>query len=920
MLFIQHLSGLIKGLRANKDDEDKFIQSTLQEIKNEIKSADIETKSVAVLKLSYLEMLGYDISWSAFPIIETASSSKLHLKSIGYLAASLSFSSQTDVMILMPNLLKKDLASEPSAALSCFSSVATPELSVDLSADLSRLSTHTRPAIRQKAVAAILVAIKQSNNLDLADFKKRLRERLHDDDAGVLSATVSAITELASLYPTQSLGFAPPLYDLLTSSNNNWMIIKILKLFAALLPHEQRLQKKLYAPLSDLIESTTAVSVLYECVLTCIVGGMLHKNQMAENCLEKLTKFLTDDDHNCELSILRHPHNISDEGKVKYVALLAIAQMIPTHAHLLHAHQDDLLSTLDDPDLTIRLQGLKVVSAIVTTENVEPVMNKLFEQLVPTRPDAAASLKDPRINGSGSGNTNTPSYTRKLAHTVLDICKRDQYTNIPSFAWLIDVVVQLAKVVPGVEMDGDTGRDATSKDDLATCLQSTFLEIPVTYPQTREYSVNISLSLLGEYVESSNGGSSGSSGSSSSSSSIGDGTDVGSSSSSGVMSSIKHAMLPAAVYILGEYAMFLDTPHAAVSNLAHLAHLHPFLTPRLSPCTVAIALTSLGKVYGIHAMLLANAWEEDAGNVKSAQMARLARAAIDAATPCQASNDVDVVERARLLVNLLSVVWGELRKSGSGEKATDGKESEESAMNEANESKENVNVNVKLDNEENTNVDHGDTVATASEAPRSLYLLSSIYFDKPGAVPLDKADMASNVDLDAPLIADLCDEVYTDDEHEKEENHKTTIQVTVDTAEENRRRRQRKAALRAERAENPYYIKSKDERGSQSEEEQEKYHYDVDSIPIVNFQHDEHDEHDNTKHSALFYPKNENKSSTSSRAHSLKSPPLPTSSSQSSLSTPHTPRTTRSPEPHALSSGTVNKVVKKKAKRNEKIH
>lgn len=201
-------------------------------------------------------------------------------------------------MMLMPNLLKKDLASEPSAALSCFSTIATPELSIDLSGELSRLSTHTRPSIRQKAIAAILIAIKQTNDIDLADFKKRLRERLQDEDVSVLSATVSAITELASSFPTQCLGFAPPLYALLTSSNNNWMVIKILKLFAALLPHEQRLQKKLYAPISDLIESTTAVSVLYECVLTCIVGGMLHKNNMAANCLEKLTTFLTDDDRN----------------------------------------------------------------------------------------------------------------------------------------------------------------------------------------------------------------------------------------------------------------------------------------------------------------------------------------------------------------------------------------------------------------------------------------------------------------------------------------------------------------------------------------------------------------------------------------------------------------------------------------------
>lgn len=263
-------------------------------------------------------------------------------------------------------------------------------------------------------------------------------------------------------------------------------------------------------------------------------------------------------------------------------------------------------------------------------------------------------------------------------------------------------------------------------------------------------------------------------------------------------------------------------------------------------------------------MLLANSWEEDTAQVKVQDMAQLARAVIDGIVACALVNDVDVKERTRLLTNLLHMVWGEL---GRCEGAT-------------------------------------------TEAPHSLYLLSSIYFDKPGAVPLE-----DDVDLDTPLLVDLENEVYTDDEGEREEMRSSTVEERgVDTAEENRRRRHRKAALRAERAANPYYIKSKSDR-QESESENED---DVDSIPIVKFEPDEQyvendsqngfqyqdqDVRDSTPHTALFYPK------SSSRSQSLKSastPPLHTSSSQSSLSTPH------SQEPQALSTGTVNKVVKKK--------
>lgn len=52
-------------------------------------------------------MLGYDMSWASFNVVEVMSSSKSHLKSVGYLAATQSFNEDTDVLMLTTNLLKK---------------------------------------------------------------------------------------------------------------------------------------------------------------------------------------------------------------------------------------------------------------------------------------------------------------------------------------------------------------------------------------------------------------------------------------------------------------------------------------------------------------------------------------------------------------------------------------------------------------------------------------------------------------------------------------------------------------------------------------------------------------------------------------------------------------------------------------------
>jgi hypothetical protein len=48
------LQDLVRGLRANKKDEVKFIAKAVDEIRQEIKSDDMELKAGAVLKLTYV--------------------------------------------------------------------------------------------------------------------------------------------------------------------------------------------------------------------------------------------------------------------------------------------------------------------------------------------------------------------------------------------------------------------------------------------------------------------------------------------------------------------------------------------------------------------------------------------------------------------------------------------------------------------------------------------------------------------------------------------------------------------------------------------------------------------------------------------------------------------------------------------------
>jgi hypothetical protein len=66
-----------------------------------------DVKATALLKLVYLEMVGHDMSWASFHVLEVMSSPKYHQKRVGYLGAVQSFRPDTEVLMLATNLLKK---------------------------------------------------------------------------------------------------------------------------------------------------------------------------------------------------------------------------------------------------------------------------------------------------------------------------------------------------------------------------------------------------------------------------------------------------------------------------------------------------------------------------------------------------------------------------------------------------------------------------------------------------------------------------------------------------------------------------------------------------------------------------------------------------------------------------------------------
>ncbi|TMS20052.1 AP-3 complex subunit delta-1 [Larimichthys crocea] len=419
-MFDKNLQDLVRGIRNHKEDEAKYISTCIDEIKQELKQDNIAVKANAVCKLTYLQMLGYDVSWAAFNIVEVMSSSKFTYKRIGYLAASQCFHESTDVIMLTTNQIRKDLSSpnqyDTGVALTGLSCFVTPDLARDLANDIMTLMSHTKPYIRKKAVLIMYkVFLKYPESLRPAF--PRLKEKLEDPDPGVQSAAVNVICELARRNPKNYLSLAPLFFKLMTSSTNNWVLIKIIKLMAEAVDgyiNINLLSLSLFLTLSSSLTVPLPMSLLYECVNTVIAvlislsSGMPNHSASIQLCVQKLRILIEDSDQN-----------------LKYLGLLAMSKILKTHPKSVQSHKDLILQCLDDKDESIRLRALDLLYGMVSKKNLMEIVKKLM-------------LHVDKAEGT--------TYRDELLTKIIDICSQSNYQYITNFEWYISILVELTRL------------------------------------------------------------------------------------------------------------------------------------------------------------------------------------------------------------------------------------------------------------------------------------------------------------------------------------------------------------------------------------------------------------------------------------------------------------------------------------------
>ncbi|CAH1433743.1 unnamed protein product [Lactuca virosa] len=412
-LFQRTLDDLIKGIRLHTPGaaQSSFISKSVDEIRREIKSTDLQTKSTALQKLTYLHSLhGFDMSWAAFHAVELTSSPSFAHKKTGYLAASLSFRPSTEVLLLLTNQLRKDLSStnqhEVSLALECLSVICTADFARDLTPDIFTLLTSSKNFIRKKSIACLLMIFSQYPDAVRVCFKRLVENLESTDNAQTLAATVGVFCELASKEPRTYLPLAPEFYRILVDSRNNWVLIKVLKIFAKLAKLEPRLAKKVVEPICDHMKRSEAKSLVFECVRT-IVSSFYEYEFAVKLAVSKIKEFLLDTDLN-----------------LKYLGLQGLLLVAPNHLWAVLENKEVVIKSLSDVDRNIRLEALRLVMSMVSDDNVNEICRVLI----------------------GYALKSDPEFCNEILRSMLSTCSRNVYEIINDFDWYVSLLGEMARI------------------------------------------------------------------------------------------------------------------------------------------------------------------------------------------------------------------------------------------------------------------------------------------------------------------------------------------------------------------------------------------------------------------------------------------------------------------------------------------
>ncbi|KAG7035965.1 AP-2 complex subunit alpha-2 [Cucurbita argyrosperma subsp. argyrosperma] len=500
------LSVFISDIRncQNKEQErlrvDKELGNVRTRFKNEKGLTPYEKKKY-VWKMLYIYMLGYDVDFGHMEAVslisapkypeKQASFSTFHALLVGYIVTSCLLNENHDFLRLAINTVRTDIIGRNETfqclALTMVGNIGGREFAESLAPDVQKLliSSSCRPLVRKKAALCLLRLYRKNPDVVNVDgWADRMAQLLDERDLGVLTSSMSLLVALVSNDHDSYWSCLPKCVKILKHLARNqdipqeytyygipspWLQVKTMRALQYFPTIEDpTTRRSLFEVLQRILMGTDVVknvnknnashAVLFEAL--ALVMHLDAEKEMMSQCVALLGKFIA----------VREPN-------IRYLGLENMTRMLMVTdvQDIIKRHQAQIITSLKDPDISIRRRALDLLYGMCDVSNAKDIVEELLQYL------------------------STAEFAMREELSLKAAILAEKFA--PDLSWYVDVILQL------IDKAGDFVSDdiwfrvvqfVTNNEDLQSYAAIKAREY-LDKPAIHETMVKVSAYLLGEF-------------------------------------------------------------------------------------------------------------------------------------------------------------------------------------------------------------------------------------------------------------------------------------------------------------------------------------------------------------------------------------------------------------------------------------
>ncbi|PKA56037.1 AP-2 complex subunit alpha-2 [Apostasia shenzhenica] len=496
------LSVFISDIRncQNKEQERLRVDKELGHVRTRFKNEKVFPKKQGltpyekkkyVWKMLYIYMLGYDVDFGHMEAVSLISAPKYPEKQVGYIVTSCLLNENHDFLRMVVNTVRNDIVGRNETfqclALTMVGNIGGREFAESLAPDVQKLlvSSSCRPLVRKKAALCLLRLFRKNPDVvNIDGWSDRMAQLLDERDLGVLTSAMSLLVSLVSNNADAYWNCVPKCVKVLERLARNhdvpqeytyygipspWLQVKTMRALQYFPTIEDpNTRRSLFEVLQRILMGTDVVknvnknnashAVLFEAL--ALVMHLDAEKEMMSQCVALLGKFIS----------VREPN-------IRYLGLENMTRMLMVTdvQDVIKRHQAQIITSLKDPDISIRRRSLDLLYGMCDITNAKDIVEELLQYL----------------------STAEFAMREELALKAAILAEK----FAPDLSWYVDVILQL------IDKAGDFVSDdiwyrvvqfVTNNEDLqpyAAAKARVYLDKPALH----ETMVKVGAYLLGEY-------------------------------------------------------------------------------------------------------------------------------------------------------------------------------------------------------------------------------------------------------------------------------------------------------------------------------------------------------------------------------------------------------------------------------------